>query len=77
MEAQSNIMPMHVGLLSRAFHNGRLDLPAVEGLADLIHSETEAQRRQALRQMQVNSCTYTLCFCSLFEHSDFFSQPLS
>eukprot|EP00117_Sycon_ciliatum_P046906 scpid47481/ scgid33553/ tRNA modification GTPase GTPBP3, mitochondrial; GTP-binding protein 3 len=36
----------------RAFHNGRLDLTAVEGLADLIHSETEAQRRQAFRQMQ-------------------------
>ncbi|MBN9063454.1 MAG: tRNA uridine-5-carboxymethylaminomethyl(34) synthesis GTPase MnmE [Rhizobiales bacterium] len=35
----------------RAFANGKLDLPAVEGLADLIDSETEAQRRQALRQM--------------------------
>ena len=34
----------------RAFDNGRLDLTAVEGLADLIAAETEAQRRQALRQ---------------------------
>ena len=36
----------------RAFENGRLDLTAVEGLADLIGAETEAQRRQALRQFQ-------------------------
>jgi tRNA modification GTPase len=36
----------------RAFENGRLDLTAVEGLADLVMAETEAQRRQALRQMQ-------------------------
>ena len=35
----------------RAFHNGRLDLTQVEGLADLIAAETEAQRRQAVRQM--------------------------
>jgi len=33
----------------RALENGRLDLTEVEGLADLIQSETEAQRRQALR----------------------------
>lgn len=35
----------------RAFDRGRLDLSEVEGLADLIDAETEAQRRQALRQM--------------------------
>jgi tRNA modification GTPase len=34
----------------RAFLNGRLDLTEAEGLADLIDAETEAQRRQALRQ---------------------------
>ena len=34
----------------RAFLNGRIDLTEVEGLADLIAAETEAQRRQALRQ---------------------------
>lgn len=33
----------------RAFENDRLDLAQVEGLADLIEAETEAQRRQALR----------------------------
>ena len=26
----------------------------MEGLADLIHAETEAQRKQALRQMEVS-----------------------
>ena len=31
----------------RALENGRLDLAQVEGLADLIDAETEAQRRQA------------------------------
>ncbi|WP_181703446.1 tRNA uridine-5-carboxymethylaminomethyl(34) synthesis GTPase MnmE [Chthonobacter albigriseus] len=34
----------------RAFENGRLDLTAVEGLADLIAAETDAQRIQALAQ---------------------------
>ena len=33
----------------RALENGRIDLAQVEGLADLIEAETEAQRRQALR----------------------------
>jgi tRNA modification GTPase len=35
----------------RAFLNGRMDLAAVEGLADLIDAQTEAQARQALRQL--------------------------
>lgn len=35
----------------RAFLSGRMDLSSVEGLADLIDAETEAQRRQALRQL--------------------------
>jgi tRNA modification GTPase len=35
----------------RAFLNGRMDLTAAEGIADLIDAETEAQRRQALRQV--------------------------
>ena len=33
----------------RAFINGRLDLTQAEAIADLIDSETESQRRQALR----------------------------
>jgi tRNA modification GTPase len=36
----------------RAFENGKLDLTEVEGLADLINAETEAQRRQALAQSE-------------------------
>jgi len=36
--------------IRRAFENGRADLSAVEGVADLIAAETEAQRAQALRQ---------------------------
>lgn len=36
----------------RAFLNGRMGLSSVEGLADLIDAETEAQRRQALRQLE-------------------------
>jgi tRNA modification GTPase len=36
----------------RAFENGRLDLTRVEGLADLIGADTEAQRRQAYRQLK-------------------------
>jgi tRNA modification GTPase len=34
----------------RAFENGKLDLTAAEGIIDLIDADTEAQRRQALRQ---------------------------
>lgn len=34
----------------RAFEHGKLDLTEVEGLADLVAAETEAQRRQAMRQ---------------------------
>ena len=33
----------------RAFENGKIDLAEVEGLADLVASETEAQRKQAIR----------------------------
>jgi tRNA modification GTPase len=36
----------------RAFEHGQLDLTAVEGLADLIGAETQAQRRQAYRQLK-------------------------
>jgi tRNA modification GTPase len=36
----------------RAFLNRKLDLAQVEGLADLVAAETEAQRRQALRQAE-------------------------
>ncbi len=35
----------------RAFENAKLDLTEAEGLADLVDAETDAQRRQARRQM--------------------------
>ena len=36
----------------RAFLNGRMDLTEAEGIGDLIVAQTEAQRRQALRQAE-------------------------
>ena len=36
----------------RAFEHGRLDLTQVEGLADLVAAETQAQRRQAFEQFR-------------------------
>lgn len=35
----------------RAFENGKIDLTAAEGLADLVAAQTDCQRRQALRQL--------------------------
>jgi tRNA modification GTPase len=46
-----NCRPAEAGEFTRrAFQNERLDLVEVEGLADLLSSETEAQRRLAMRQ---------------------------
>ena len=36
----------------RAFINGKMDLLEAEGLADLINADTNAQKTQAMRQMQ-------------------------
>lgn len=36
----------------RAFENGKLDLTQAEAIADLVDAETEAQRQQALRQLE-------------------------
>ncbi|OYU89216.1 MAG: tRNA uridine-5-carboxymethylaminomethyl(34) synthesis GTPase MnmE [Bradyrhizobiaceae bacterium PARB1] len=36
----------------RAFENGKLDLTEAEGLDDLIHADTDRQRKQALRQLK-------------------------
>lgn len=36
----------------RAYENGKMDLTAAEGLADLVAADTSAQRRQAIRQMR-------------------------
>ena len=46
------LRPAEPGEFSRrAFENGKLDLTEAEGLNDLIHAQTAAQRDQALRQM--------------------------
>jgi tRNA modification GTPase len=50
LSAVEGLRPAEPGEFTRrALENGRLDLAQVEGLADLIDAETEAQRRQALR----------------------------
>ena len=36
----------------RAFENGKLDLTEAEGLDDLVHADTDRQRRQALRHLK-------------------------
>lgn len=36
----------------RAFENGKIDLTEAEGIDDLIHADTDRQRRQALRQLR-------------------------
>ncbi|SOC08133.1 tRNA modification GTPase trmE [Rhodobacter sp. JA431] len=49
LAAQSGLRLAEPGEFTRrAMENGRLDLSQVEGLADLIEAETEAQRKQAL-----------------------------
>lgn len=42
----------------RAFLNGKMDLTAAEGLADLIDAETELQRRQAAILMQGHAADF-------------------
>ena len=47
----------------RAFLNRRMDLLEAEGIADLISAQTEAQRRQALRQMQGAQTAVLAAWC--------------
>ena len=48
-----NVRPAEPGEFTRrAFENGKLDLTEAEGLDDLIHADTDRQRRQALRQLK-------------------------
>ena len=52
LSALASLRPAEPGEFTRrAFLNGKLDLTAAEGLADLIDADTEAQRVQALRQL--------------------------
>src|SRR5580658_1677357 len=48
-----NVRPAAPGeFTQRAFENGKLDLTEAEALDDLIHADTDRQRRQALRQLR-------------------------
>lgn len=48
-----NVRPAEPGEFTRrAFENGKLNLTEAEGLDDLIHADTDRQRRQALRQLK-------------------------
>jgi tRNA modification GTPase len=49
---QMGVRPAQPGEFTRrAFENGKLDLSQAEAIADLVDAETEAQRRQALAQL--------------------------
>ncbi|HEX4861991.1 MAG TPA: tRNA uridine-5-carboxymethylaminomethyl(34) synthesis GTPase MnmE, partial [Rhizomicrobium sp.] len=49
--AAIGLRPAEAGEFTRrAVENGKLDLTQAEAVADLVNAETEAQRRQALRQ---------------------------
>jgi tRNA modification GTPase len=53
LSALEGCRPAEAGEFTRrAFLNGRMDLSQVEGLADVIDAETEAQRRQAMLQLE-------------------------
>lgn len=53
LAATKNVRPAEPGEFTRrAFENGKLDLTEAEGLDDLIHADTDRQRRQALRQLK-------------------------
>ena len=50
-----NLRPAERGEYSRrAVINGKMDLTEAEGLLDLVHAETEEQRKQALAQLDGN-----------------------
>jgi tRNA modification GTPase len=53
LSAIEGLRPAEPGEFTRrAFENGKLDLTEAEGLDDLIHADTDRQRRQALRQLK-------------------------
>src|SRR6266851_2889604 len=53
LAAFENVRPAEPGEFTRrGFENGKLDLTEAEGLDDLIHADTDRQRRQALRQLK-------------------------
>jgi tRNA modification GTPase len=53
LSEMAGVRPAEPGEFTRrAFENGKLDLTEAEGLDDLIHADTDRQRRQALRQLR-------------------------
>ena len=53
LSAFEDVRPAEPGEFTRrAFEHGKLDLTEAEGLDDLIHADTDRQRRQALRQLK-------------------------
>jgi tRNA modification GTPase len=53
LSAIEHMRPAEPGEFTRrAFDNGKLDLTEAEGLDDLIHADTDRQRRLALRQLR-------------------------
>ena len=53
LSAISDLRPAEPGEFTRrAFENGKLDLTEAEALDDLIHADTDRQRRQAVRQLK-------------------------
>src|SRR6202165_4145115 len=53
LSALADVRPAEPGEFTRrAFENGKLDLTEAEALDDLIHADTDRQRRQALRQLK-------------------------
>lgn len=52
LNTQPGLRPAEAGEFTRrAFEHGKLDLTQAEAVADLVAADTEAQRRQALRQL--------------------------
>jgi tRNA modification GTPase len=53
LSAFADVRPAEPGEFTRrGFENGKLDLTEAEGLDDLIHADTDRQRRHALRQLK-------------------------
>lgn len=52
----------------RAFHNNKLDLTEVEGLADLLQAETELQRKQ-VRNCYSSDILYTFFSTYFFRNN--------
>jgi len=53
LSASENVRAAEPGEFTRrAFENGKLDLTEAEALDDLIHADTDRQRRQALRHLK-------------------------